>query len=139
MTVDNIHELSPVRRLGKGYSCQKTEGEHMVDLIDTANGNVLAKCIYERYADEIIYAVNAVLEHEKRVATLVEQTLVPEPIRRTRILQDAIEGLKGRGYTVEYVNLPGLYNVNGREITTMQMVHLWSQISVLPANALTVK
>lgn len=45
---------SPVTRLTKGYANQKTYGPNMVDLIDRINHDIIARCIYEPYADEIL-------------------------------------------------------------------------------------
>ncbi len=49
---------SPITRLTKGYNNQKTDGAHMVDLIDATNHHVIARCIYEPYADEILAALS---------------------------------------------------------------------------------
>jgi len=54
-----VRALSPVSRLTKGYACQKEHGTHMVDLIDSANCNVIASAVYEPYADEILAAIRS--------------------------------------------------------------------------------
>ncbi len=61
-----IAEFSPVRRLTKGYANQNIDGTHMVDLIDAANQNIIARCVYEPYADEIIASTRKVTEEERR-------------------------------------------------------------------------
>jgi hypothetical protein len=61
---------SPTSRLAKGYANQKTDGAHMVDLIDSATGHIIARCVFEQYADEILAALrNAERERCAKIAS----------------------------------------------------------------------
>lgn len=62
-----VAELSPVRRLGKSHANDASYGSHMVDIIDRANWNVIASCVYERYADEIIRCVNLAIDQHLNI------------------------------------------------------------------------
>jgi hypothetical protein len=42
----------------------------------------------------------------------------------------AIKALRGAGYTVEFADIPGLYYVNGRELTRGQVVDLVRQLGL---------
>jgi len=48
---------TPVTRLCKGYGNQQTTGTSHVDLIDSINANIVAKGIFEPYADQILATI----------------------------------------------------------------------------------